>query len=135
MPPFLLLNPLGRRPRGAKLKRCVTGDRLKLMKTISLAVAGAAVIAALAYFSMPGAGAPPGPRPVQAPQPLKLAPPPPRAEAQPSSMSQVQLTFAPVVKRIAPAVVNVYTRTVTQVQANPLFNDPFFSQFFGANPG
>ena len=49
-------------------------------------------------------------------------------------MSQVQLTFAPVVKRVAPAVVNVYARSVTQVQVNPLFNDPFFSQFFGANP-
>ena len=49
-------------------------------------------------------------------------------------MNQVQLTFAPVVKRVAPAVVNVYARSVTQVQVNPLFNDPFFSQFFGATP-
>jgi serine protease Do len=103
------------------------------MKTVSLAVAGVAAIAALAFFAMPGAGAPPGPKPVQAPQPLKLAPPP-RVEAQPSSMSQVQLTFAPVVKRIAPAVVNVYARSVAQVQVNPLFADPFFSQFFGATP-
>jgi len=103
------------------------------MKTISLAVAGVAAIAALAFFAMPGTGAPPGPKPVQAPQPLKLAPPP-RVEAQPSSMSQVQMTFAPVVKRIAPAVVNVYARSVAQVQVNPLFADPFFSQFFGATP-
>ena len=49
-------------------------------------------------------------------------------------MGQVQLTFAPLVKRVAPAVVNVYARSVTQVQVNPLFNDPFFSQFFGATP-
>jgi serine protease Do len=49
-------------------------------------------------------------------------------------MAQVQLTFAPVVKRVVPAVVNVYARTVTQVQANPFANDPFFSQFFGATP-
>ena len=49
-------------------------------------------------------------------------------------MGQVQLTFAPVVKRVAPAVVNVYARSVVQVQVNPLFNDPFFSQFFGATP-
>ena len=102
------------------------------MKTVSLAVAGMAAIAALAFWAMPGAGAPPTPHLVT-PQPLKLAPP--RNEAQPSSMGQVQLTFAPVVKRIAPAVVNVYTRTVTQVQTNLFFNDPFFSQFFGANPG
>ena len=53
---------------------------------------------------------------------------------QPSSMGQVQLTFAPVVKRVAPAVVNVYARSVAQVQVNPLFNDPLFSQFFGASP-
>ncbi len=52
----------------------------------------------------------------------------------PSSMPEVQMTFAPVVKRVAPAVVNVYARTVVQQQSNPLLNDPFFSQFFGASP-
>jgi len=51
----------------------------------------------------------------------------------PTSMAEVQLTFAPIVKRVAPAVVNVYARTVVQ-QANPLFADPFFSQFFGFSP-
>ncbi len=94
------------------------------MKTFSPVLIGAA--AALAFSAMPGAGAPP--------QPLRLTPPPARAEAQPSSMGQVQLTFAPVVKRVAPAVVNVYARSVAQVQVNPFFNDPFFSQFFGATP-
>jgi serine protease Do len=59
------------------------------------------------------------------PEPLKALP------AAPSSMGQVQLTFAPIVKRIAPAVVNVYARSIVQAQANPLFSDPFFSQFFG----
>jgi serine protease Do len=49
-------------------------------------------------------------------------------------MAEVQISFAPVVKRVAPAVVNVYARTVVQQQANPLFSDPFFSQFFGASP-
>ena len=102
------------------------------MRTISLAVAGVAAIAALAFLAMPGASAPPPTAHLVAPQPLRLAPA--RNEAQPSSMGQVQLTFAPVVKRIAPAVVNVYARSVAQVQVNPLFNDPFFSQFFGATP-
>jgi len=32
-----------------------------------------------------------------------------------------------VVKRIAPAVVNVYSRAVVQQQVNPFFNDPLFS--------
>jgi len=52
----------------------------------------------------------------------------------PQSMPQVQLTFAPVVKRVAPAVVNVYSRSVVQAQVNPLFSDPFFQRFFGATP-
>ena len=66
-------------------------------------------------------------------EPLRL-PPPARAPMVPASMGQVQLTFAPVVKRVVPAVVNVYARSVVQQQVNPLFNDPFFSQFFGATP-
>ncbi|MGZ5932811.1 MAG: Do family serine endopeptidase [Rhizomicrobium sp.] len=56
---------------------------------------------------------------------------PPRAV--PASMPQVQLTFAPIVKRIAPAVVNVYARSVVQAMTNPLFSDPLFAQLFG-NP-
>ena len=52
----------------------------------------------------------------------------------PQSMSAVQMTFAQVVKRVAPAVVNVYARSVVQAQVNPLFNDPLFQQFFGATP-
>jgi len=55
------------------------------------------------------------------------------ARAIPSSMPQVQLTFAPVVKRIAPAVVNVYARSIVQAPTNPIFSDPMFAQLFG-NP-
>ena len=51
-----------------------------------------------------------------------------------ASSGQVQLTFAPVVKRVAPAVVNVYARTVVETPMNPLFADPFFQRFFGASP-
>jgi Do/DeqQ family serine protease len=58
----------------------------------------------------------------------------PAAAAVPQSMPQVQLTFAPVVKRVAPAVVNVYARSVVQAQVNPFFNDPLFQQFFGFSP-
>ena len=61
-----------------------------------------------------------------------MAPPAPRPLH--ASMAQVQLTFAPVVKRVAPAVVNVYARSVVQAQVNPFFNDPLFAQFFGATP-
>ncbi len=51
----------------------------------------------------------------------------------PTSMPQVQLTFAPIVKRIAPAVVNVYARSIVQAPANPFFANPLFAQLFG-NP-
>ena len=54
--------------------------------------------------------------------------------AQTQSMPQVQLTFAPVVKRVAPAVVNVYSQSVVQQAVNPLFADPLFQRFFGASP-
>ncbi len=103
------------------------------MKTVSIAALGAAVLAGLALFAVPALT-----QTADKPAATRLVPPaatPLRAVPQaPASMSQVQLTFAPVVKRIAPAVVNVYTRTVTQVQVNPLFNDPFFQRFFGASP-
>ncbi len=61
------------------------------------------------------------------------------ADAQrrvPESMEQVQLSYAPIVKRAAPAVVNVYTRKVVRsVRRSPFQNDPFFRRFFGENFG
>ena len=54
----------------------------------------------------------------------------------PASQAQVQLSFAPLVKRAAPAVVNIYTRRVVeQVVRSPLFDDPFFRRFFGERFG
>ncbi|WP_374448220.1 Do family serine endopeptidase [Stella sp.] len=52
------------------------------------------------------------------------------ARVVPADREQVQLSFAPVVRRVAPAVVNVFTRR-TQRVANPLFDDPLFRRFFG----
>jgi serine protease DegQ len=40
------------------------------------------------------------------------------------------LTMAPLVERVTPAVVNTAVRSRVQVQANPLFEDPFFRRFF-----
>src|SRR5271156_4123342 len=51
----------------------------------------------------------------------------------PSSMGQLQLSFAPIVKRVAPAVVNVYATHVVE-NSNPFLADPFFRQFFGGMP-
>ncbi len=57
--------------------------------------------------------------------------------AAPSSREQVMLSFAPVVKKVTPAVVNIYSQRKVQVQAglSPLFADPFFNQFFGGQLG
>jgi len=39
-------------------------------------------------------------------------------------------TLAPIVERTRPAVVNIATSGHTNVQSNPLLNDPFFKRFF-----
>jgi Do/DeqQ family serine protease len=59
---------------------------------------------------------------------------PQAATSVPRSAAEVQLTFAPIVRRVAPAVVNVYSRSVVRQQVNPLFSDPLFQQFFGVSP-
>ena len=46
---------------------------------------------------------------------------------------ELRLSYAPVVQRVAPAVVNVYAAKVVQ-NRNPLFDDPVFRRFFGV-PG
>jgi serine protease Do len=63
---------------------------------------------------------------------LLLAAPAAAQETVPASQAQIDLTFAPLVKAAAPAVVNIYTRTVIKQRAtSPFFDDPFFRQFFG----
>jgi Do/DeqQ family serine protease len=52
----------------------------------------------------------------------------------PSSAGEIRLSFAPVVKRIAPAVVNVYAARVVENRM-PLFDDPIFRRFFGGGGG
>ena len=55
-----------------------------------------------------------------------------QTKAVPTSREQVALSFAPLVKRVAPAVVNVFSRkTVRDVPRSPFFDDPFFKRFFG----
>lgn len=52
--------------------------------------------------------------------------------AVPQSQPQVQLSYAPVVKAVSPAVVNVYaTRVVQQRQRATPFDDPLLREFFG----
>ncbi|MGI1668946.1 MAG: Do family serine endopeptidase [Neptuniibacter sp.] len=42
------------------------------------------------------------------------------------------VSYADAVAVAAPAVVNIYTRTVVRQNVHPLFNDPFFRNFFDA---
>jgi serine protease Do len=50
----------------------------------------------------------------------------------PRSGQQIQLSYAPLVREVAPAVVNIYTsRTVTRSMRHPFLDDPFFGGFFG----
>jgi Do/DeqQ family serine protease len=48
----------------------------------------------------------------------------------PSSAGEIKLSFAPVVKRVAPSVVNVYAARVVENHV-PMFDDPIFRRFFG----
>ena len=53
------------------------------------------------------------------------------AETVPASRAQQQLSFAPLVKATAPAVVNVYVTARVKEFRSPFGNDPFFREFFG----
>ncbi len=48
----------------------------------------------------------------------------------PAGLAEIQLSFAPVVRNVAPSVVNIYAKRVVQTRYSPFANDPFFSQFF-----
>ncbi len=52
----------------------------------------------------------------------------------PSSLNEIRLSYAPVVQRAAPTVVNVYAAKTVAAQ-NPFLDDPIFRRFFGAPGG
>ncbi len=51
----------------------------------------------------------------------------------PTSPAELKLSYAPIVQRVQPAVVNVYAAKVVQ-NRNPFLDDPIFRRFFGV-PG
>jgi Do/DeqQ family serine protease len=51
----------------------------------------------------------------------------------PASQAELRLSYAPIVQRVQPAVVNVYAAKVVQ-DRHPLLDDPIFRRFFGV-PG
>src|ERR1700758_2935253 len=52
----------------------------------------------------------------------------------PSSPAEIKLSFASAVKRVTPAVVNVYAARIIENRV-PLFEDPIFRRFFGGANG
>jgi Do/DeqQ family serine protease len=48
----------------------------------------------------------------------------------PTDRADMLLSFAPVVRKAAPAVVNIYTTKIVERRMNPFAGDPFFEQFF-----
>jgi Do/DeqQ family serine protease len=60
----------------------------------------------------------------------------PQARTLPESRQAVLQSFSPLVRRAAPAVVNVFTRKVVRERpTSPLMSDPFFRRFFGDQLG
>lgn len=49
----------------------------------------------------------------------------------PSTRTAIQHSFAPIVRKATPAVVNVYVRKRVRAFRSPFANDPFFRRFFG----
>ncbi len=50
----------------------------------------------------------------------------------PESQAEIAMSFSPVVKAAAPAVVNIYASRIVQARRSPFADDPFFNQFFEA---
>jgi Do/DeqQ family serine protease len=80
---------------------------------------GAAALVVLGWLALP---------PAVEPAVAQRREPPPSREA-------AQYSFAPIVKKAAPAVVNVYVRARVQTFVSPFADDPFFRRFFGEGFG
>jgi Do/DeqQ family serine protease len=61
---------------------------------------------------------------------IALALPAPAQTEVPDSQTDITLSFAPVVRKAAPAVVNIYASRIVAQRLSPFANDPFFSQLF-----
>ena len=60
------------------------------------------------------------------------APAPQLAQAVPATRGELMFSFAPVVRRVSPAVVNIYAAIRPRdAQRPPFADDPFFRRFFG----
>jgi len=53
----------------------------------------------------------------------------------PAQRQQLELSFSPLVKQAAPAVVNIYSKRTVTRRVSPFIDDPFFRHFFGGSFG
>jgi Do/DeqQ family serine protease len=56
------------------------------------------------------------------------------AQRVPANDAEIRLSFAPVVRKAAPAVVNIYATQARPQQQSPFLDDPFFRRFFEDTP-
>src|SRR5919199_6281800 len=57
------------------------------------------------------------------------------APRPPASRDELTFSYAPVVKKTAPAVVNIYATRKLRQTASPYGDDPLYRRFFGSGPG
>jgi Do/DeqQ family serine protease len=101
---------------------------------IWLAAVGSAVVIAAAFWLAPSLtriAVPPVPE--RASIAATAAEPNADSKLVPQTRTEMQMSFAPVVKAVTPSVVNVYATTISQQSRSPFLNDPFFQRFFGDN--
>src|ERR1051325_4096531 len=61
---------------------------------------------------------------------------PPKLKLEPAPLSRetkATTSFAPIIKKVAPSVVNIYSKKTVRLDPRmmPFFDDPFFRRFFG----
>ncbi|MEQ1901547.1 MAG: DegQ family serine endoprotease [Devosia sp.] len=100
-------------------------------RRVLLGISGVVLVAALGIATWSGQEQSTAPPPVAALQVAEASPLPVREV--PKSETEVQLSFAPIVREVTPAVVNVYATKVEQGVQSPFADDPFFSRFFGGD--
>lgn len=93
-------------------------DRMDQSGRWARGVLAGASVAVLLAFGGPAAGA------------AEQVPGAGTAEQVPMAAAEIKLTFAPVVRAVAPAVVNIFSqRVITESQVPPMFADPLFRRF------
>ncbi len=98
-----------------------------LRTALVTAVGGVALVIALEFSPMGGTA-------LAAPQEHAL----PKLQVEDAPLKReikASTSFAPVVKRVAPSVVNIYSTMIVRERPNPFMSDPFWRYFFGEQFG